>query len=46
MGRSLILIYGILSYAVGMGGLVFFILFVGGWDFLPFHIDSGEPQNS
>ena len=43
MSRSLILIYGILSYAVGMGGLVFFILFVGGWDFLPFYIDSGEP---
>ena len=43
MSRSLILIYGILSYAVGMGGLVFFILFVGGWEFLPFHIDSGEP---
>ena len=31
MNRSLILIYGVLSYAVGMGGLVFFILFVGGW---------------
>jgi protein-S-isoprenylcysteine O-methyltransferase Ste14 len=43
MSRSLIFIYGVLSYAVGMGGLVFFILFVGGWDFLPFSIDSGEP---
>ena len=43
MNRLLILIYGVVSYAVGMGGLVFFILFVGGWDFLPFHIDSGEP---
>lgn len=43
MSRSLILIYGILSYAVGMGGLVFFILWVGSWEFLPFHIDSGEP---
>ena len=43
MSRSLILIYGFLSYAVGMGGLGFFVLFVGGWDFLPFHIDSGEP---
>ena len=42
MSRSLILIYGILSYGVGMGGLVFFILFIGGWGFLPFHIDSGE----
>jgi protein-S-isoprenylcysteine O-methyltransferase Ste14 len=43
MSRSLILIYGILSYVVGMGGLVFFILFLGGWDFLPFYIDSAEP---
>ena len=29
--RSLILTYAALSYAIGMGGLVFFILFVGGW---------------
>ena len=43
MSRTLILIYGVLSYAVGMGGLVFFILFVGGWDFLPLHINSSEP---
>lgn len=43
MSRSLFLVYGVLSYAFGMGGLVFFILFVGGWDFLPFHVDSGEP---
>ena len=43
MSRSLFLIYGILSYAIGMGGLVFFILFVGGWDFLPLHVDSGGP---
>ena len=41
MSRSLFLFYGILSYAIGMGGLVFFILFVGGWDFLPLHVDSG-----
>lgn len=43
MNRVLILLYGILSYAVAMGGLVFFILFVGGWSFFPFHIDSGDP---
>lgn len=43
MGRVLIFIYGVVSYAVGLGGLVFFMLFVGGWDFLPFHIDSGTP---
>ncbi len=43
MTRPLLLGYGCVSYAFGMGGLVFFILYVGGWDFLPFHIDSGEP---
>ncbi len=43
MSRSLILIYGIVSYAVGLGGLVFFILFLGGWNFLPLHIDSSMP---
>lgn len=40
MSRFLILTYGIVSYAMGLGGLTFFILFVGGWDFLPLHIDS------
>ncbi|NIL96928.1 MAG: hypothetical protein GTO53_05480 [Planctomycetales bacterium] len=43
MSRFLILIYGVLSYAVGMSGLGFFILFVGGWNFLPKHIDSNQP---
>ena len=46
MNRSLILFYGIFSYAVGMGGLVFFILFIGGWDFLPLHVDSGAAGSS
>ncbi len=40
MSRFLILMYGIVSYAIGLGGLTFFILFVGGWSFLPTHIDS------
>jgi len=43
MSRLLIFIYGLLSYTVGLGGLVWFILFVGGWEFLPMHIDSGIP---
>jgi len=43
MNRSLILAYGMISYAIGMGGLAVFVLFVGGWDVLPVHIDSGEP---
>lgn len=44
MKRLLILFTGILCYAVGMGGLTCFILFVGGWSFLPVHIDSGMAQ--
>ncbi|MEM7126083.1 MAG: methanethiol S-methyltransferase [Chloroflexota bacterium] len=44
MKRLFILLYGILGYMIGMGGLTYFILFVGGWDFLPFHIDSGAPD--
>ena len=43
MSRLLIFIYGLISYAVGLGGLVWFALFVGGWDFLPRHIDSDIP---
>lgn len=43
MSRLLIFIYGLISYAVGLGGLVWFALFVGGWDFLPRHIDSEIP---
>lgn len=33
------------AYAIGMSGLVLFILFVGGWDVLPWHIDD-EPTKS
>ena len=43
MSRLLIFIYGLISYAVGLGGLVWFALFVGGWEFLPRHIDSDIP---
>lgn len=42
MSRFPVLIYGLFSYAVGLGGLVWFALFIGGWDFLPRHIDSGS----
>ena len=43
MSRVLILIYGLISYVIGLGGLVWFILFIGGWEFLPRHIDSDSP---
>ena len=49
MARFLILTYGILSYTIGLGGLVFFIIFAGGWEFLPWQIDadtSGPVLNS
>ena len=45
MSRFLILGYGLLGYAIGMGGLTYFILFVGGFDFLPIHINSGTPAD-
>ena len=41
MSRMLIFIYGLFAYAVGLGGLVWFILFVGAWGFMPQHINSG-----
>jgi protein-S-isoprenylcysteine O-methyltransferase Ste14 len=43
VSRILILLYGIVSYAIGMGGLTCFILFIGGWEFLPLHIDFRSP---
>ena len=43
MNRLLIFIYGLFCYAVGLGGLIWFALFIGGWDFLPRHIDSEIP---
>lgn len=43
MNRLVILIYGIVAYAVGMGGLTYFLLFMGEWEFLPLHIDSRIP---
>lgn len=43
MSRAIVLFYGIVAYAIGLGGLVAFILFVGGWDFLSPHIDSHSP---
>ena len=38
--RRLVLVYGITTYAIGMAGMTLFMLFVGGWSFMPAHIDS------
>ena len=41
--KTLVLLYGVLAYAIGMAGLFYFILFVGGWEFMPVHIESRSP---
>lgn len=41
--QALLLGYSLLAYSVGLVVLSAFVLFVGAWDFLPWHIDSGEP---
>lgn len=33
-------LYGVFAYFVGLSGLTAFILFMGGWEFLPIHINS------
>ncbi|MEM9301356.1 MAG: hypothetical protein AAGE01_04555 [Pseudomonadota bacterium] len=43
MQRLGIFIFGLVAYAVGIGGLNAFILFTGGWDFMPMHVDSKSP---
>ena len=43
MSALLILVYGVVSYLIGMVGLFYFMAYMGGWEFLPLHIDSGVP---
>lgn len=40
MKRLTVFIYGIFAYLFGLSVLIWFLLFVGSWDFLPSHIDS------
>ena len=42
----IIFLYGIVAYLVGLIGLTYFILFLGGWDFLPLHIHSKTPGDN
>ncbi|MCA9237134.1 MAG: isoprenylcysteine carboxylmethyltransferase family protein [Planctomycetales bacterium] len=42
MNRYGILAFSLLSYAVGMLGLTYFLLFVGGWEFLPVNVNGGH----
>ena len=43
MKNIVIALFGVISYVVGIGGLAYFILFLGSWEFLPVHINSGTP---
>ncbi len=45
MRRLLVLTYGVLSYIIGLVGLLWFIVFIGPWDIIPTHIDSGGSQS-
>jgi protein-S-isoprenylcysteine O-methyltransferase Ste14 len=40
-----IFIYGVFSYIFAFSTLVWFLLYIGGWDFLPYHIDSKESNS-
>ncbi|MFY8273134.1 methyltransferase family protein [Pseudoalteromonas sp. SSDWG2] len=40
MSKLISSVCGILCYLVGLGGLSAFMLFMGGWSFLPIHINS------
>ena len=45
MIRAIHFLISLLAYAIGMGSLALFILFVGGWNVLPWGID-GKPSTS
>ncbi len=40
MNRLISIFFGLVAYAFGLGSLVLFKLYVGGWDVLPWHIDD------
>ncbi|WP_101756849.1 isoprenylcysteine carboxylmethyltransferase family protein [Oceanicoccus sp. KOV_DT_Chl] len=46
MKKTLISIYGIFSYLIGLTGLTAFMLYMGSWSFLPLHINSGVADSS
>ena len=37
------ILYASFAYLLGLGGLSYFALFLGGWDFVPRSIQSGTP---
>ncbi|WP_342679088.1 hypothetical protein [Pseudoalteromonas qingdaonensis] len=45
MSKLLVSLFGIFTYLVGLAGLTAFMLYLGGWSFLPLHINS-QPLGS
>ena len=45
MKNFLLAVFSLTSYAVGMFGLLYFIAYLGGFEFLPVHINSRQPSN-
>ena len=45
MKNIAIFIYGVFSYLFSFATLFWFILYIGGWNFLPYHIDSKAPTS-
>jgi len=46
MPKLLTSLFGVISYLVGLTGLTAFMLYVGGWSFLPLHINSRMTDES
>jgi len=45
MKNLAIFIYGVVAYIFSFATLLWFLLYIGGWDFLPYHIDSKAPTS-
>lgn len=46
MKKTVISLYGIFSYIIGLAGLTAFMLYMGSWGFLPIHINSGVANSN
>ncbi|KFN38476.1 MAG: hypothetical protein JU82_11650, partial [Sulfuricurvum sp. MLSB] len=43
MSKAIIFIYGVLAYAVALIAQVWFILYIGEWEFMPTSISAQRP---
>ena len=46
MKKITVSLFGILSYLIGLSGLTAFMLYMGGWAFLPIHINSATTDKN